>query len=118
MKLPEPAVPADFALLTSPEGEFWLAYELARDFLSAPRHYAVLTGSLGEQGELVCLQPPQGIAEDEFLYAEGERYVVSLANSRQELKLAAREISLLATLPHAEGPQAALLASLGRPFTG
>ncbi|HRH76975.1 MAG TPA: hypothetical protein PK129_06460 [Cellvibrionaceae bacterium] len=40
MKLPAPAKPADFALLTSPDGEFWLAYELARDFLSAPRHYA------------------------------------------------------------------------------
>ncbi|HMW73193.1 MAG TPA: hypothetical protein PKD17_15300, partial [Cellvibrionaceae bacterium] len=110
MKLPAPANSADFALLTSPDGEFWLAYELARDFLSAPRHYAVLAGSLGGQGELVCLQPPQGIADEEFIYQEGERFIISLANSRQELKLAARDISLLVTLPHPEGPQAALLA--------
>ncbi|MFO1369471.1 MAG: hypothetical protein U1F46_10790 [Marinagarivorans sp.] len=118
MKLPAPAKPADFALLTSPDGEFWLAYELARDFLSAPRHYAVLAGSLGVDGELVCLQPPQGLADEEFIVCEGERFILSMANAQQELMLAAREIRLLASLPHSEGPQAALLASLGRLFTG
>lgn len=118
MNLPAPASAADFALLTSPDGEFWLAYELARDFLSAPRHYAVVTGSLGPDGEMAWLQPPQGLAEDPFCYQEGERYVLSLANNHQEVKLAARELRLLAQLPHTEGPQAALLASLGRLFTG
>ncbi len=118
MKLPAPANPADFALLTSPDGEFWLAYELARDFLSAPRHYGVLSGSLGAQGELVCLQPPQGIAEDEFIYQDGPRWVLSLSNQRQELKLAAQDIKLLASITHSEGPHGALLASLGRLFTG
>lgn len=118
MNLPAPLNQADFALLTSPEGGFWLAYEVARDFLSAPRQFAVLRGDLGEQGEMVWLQPPQQLAEDEFCVADGDQILLSLANRQQELKLRAICVQFIEVRSQQAGPTAALLASLGQHLTG
>ncbi|MEY4589636.1 MAG: hypothetical protein RL497_1712 [Pseudomonadota bacterium] len=113
LSLPTPKEHADFALLTSPEGEFWLAYELERDFLSAPRCFAVLNGSLGAEGQMAWLQPAQEPAED-FLVFDNGLYFLSLSNAQQELRLAACTLKLIETLYHQQGPQAALLTSLNR----
>jgi hypothetical protein len=117
LNFPTPKDQADFALLTSPEGEFWLAYEVPRDFLSAPRQFAVLTGSLGVAGQMVWLQPVQEAAED-FLLVEDGVYFLSLSNARQELRLSACALIYIETLFHAQGPQAALWASFGRLLVG
>jgi hypothetical protein len=113
MNLPTPAEQADFSLLTSPEGEFWVAYELPRDFLSAPRQYAVLAGHLGPEGQMAWLQPMQQPAE-EFVVLEEGFYFLSLSNSVQELRVCACELKLLEVLMHSQGPLSALLISLGR----
>lgn len=130
MILPEPAAHADFALLTGPEGEFYLAYELPRDFLSAPRQFAIVVGSLGADGQLACLYghnrqadtdaaaEVDGASDEPFLQELEGVYYVHLANTQQVLQLSADHLKLQATLFNSQGPQAALLASLGSPLTG
>lgn len=116
MKLPEPRQQPDFSLLTSPEGDFWLAYELPRDFLSAPRQFCVISGSLGVDGQMFWLQPPQDVqgVEEDFLLQEGTSYLLSLSNSQQELKLRACKLIFIENIYHPQGPHSALLASLGK----
>lgn len=129
MILPEPADMGDFALLTSTEGEFYLAYELPRDFLSAPRQYAIVVGSLGADGQLAhtCGLNPElptdesafGADPDESFCQEIDGYYcLCLANAQQVLQLSASQLVLKGTLFDSRGPQAALLASLGSPLTG
>ncbi|HEY6528255.1 MAG TPA: hypothetical protein VIZ65_06140 [Cellvibrionaceae bacterium] len=113
MSFPAPSEQADFSLLTSPEGEFWVAYELPRDFLSTPRHYAVLAGHLGSEGQMAWLQPMQQPAE-EFVVLEDGFYFLSLSNSLQELRVCACELKLLDVIVHSQGPLSALLHCLGR----
>jgi hypothetical protein len=119
--LPGPADGVEFAIITSADGEFSLAYELPRDFLSAPRAFAIVVGSLGDDGQLAFLHghATGAIASTEPFFQELEGfYYLHLANTRQVLELCASQIKLCGTLFNSEGPQAALLASLASPLTG
>jgi hypothetical protein len=111
MTLPPPADPCrDAALFTCTQGDTWLCYEVARDFLSTPRCFAIVRADT-QAGWCYSHQPATEAAAEEGFYhwsdAEG-LHCVQLSLGDAWISLGASTISLVAQVYQAAGAQAAL----------
>ncbi len=110
--LPASADTGDFAIFYDTANEYWLAYELQRDFLSSPRAYAIARVYLGPEGWAVLTDGAEEPGPRGLSVLSEAPWHLQLRSEHRLLEIGAQSLTLGATRYQHAGAAVALLEAL------
>ena len=110
--LPASADTGDFAIFYDTANEYWLAYELQRDFLSSPRAYAIARLCLGPEGWAVLTDGAEEPGPTGLSVLSEAPWHLQLRSEHRLLEISAQSLTLEATRYQQAGAAVALLEAL------